>query len=361
MITIPIPVEQTRTTDGIARYINSHYPSPQEKVKAIYYWLANNISYDILRLENASEYYERQALISQTLRTRKALCQGYAEVFQELCTKTGIPAHVVTGFVIPRNTPTPMTHAWAAARLNGQWYLFDPTWGAGYVDNNLYIRRVNDRHFMVSPETMIKTHMPFDPLWQFLPQPLTFQEFIYGKPKTAVRKPTFHVLDSLAAYEASSDKAQLIGTIRRMEANRVIPPVVLEQLNHNKKQLSIALQNDAIDLYNAAVNSYNAGIEKFNTFIRYRNNHFMPQKNLAEVRQMMQSYTHSFKEAKAYLLKIRPLDNTNLLLNVESLHKTLDKALTHADQQEKFLERYIKTPPSQRSALFYRQSLAENK
>ncbi|WP_205504592.1 transglutaminase domain-containing protein [Rufibacter psychrotolerans] len=356
-----IPAAQTRTTHGIAQYINQRYKTPQEKIKAIYFWLAINIAYDVQGLTTSPRYYERQALIRQTLQTRKALCQGYAEVFLDLCTKTGLKAHLITGFVIPSGTSTPMSHAWGAAQINGKWYLFDPTWGAGLLQGNLFVPRVNPRYFMVPPATMVKTHLPFDPLWQLLPQPLTYQEFLAGQAKPSRPRPTFHFLDSVAAYEASSDRAKLRGTLRRMEANPVIPAVVLDQLNHLKQQAAVMQRNDAVDQFNAAVNAYNAGIDQLNGFIRYRNNQFQPQKSVGEIRKIMQGYSQHLQEAQRLLQQIHPLDNTSLLLNVQSMHQSLEKAFAQVAAQEKFLEKYLRTPPAQRKALFYKQAVADSK
>ena len=35
----------------------------------------------------------------------------------------------------------------------------------------------DDDYFMMKPEKAIKSHMPFDPLWQFLNYPITSTEF----------------------------------------------------------------------------------------------------------------------------------------------------------------------------------------
>ncbi|WP_181305570.1 transglutaminase domain-containing protein [Rufibacter sp. XAAS-G3-1] len=361
-----IPTAQTKTTNGIARFVNSHYPTPHEKIKAIYYWLANHIAYDVVTLANMPLYYEKQALIAQTLTTRKAVCQGYAEVFQELCAKTGIPSYLVTGFVIPKGTNTPISHAWVAAQVSGQWFLFDPTWGSGVVENGKFTPRVNDRYFMVPPARMLQTHLPFDPLWQFQAQPMSYHAFISSRnsgtsPKSisAKPKPAFAFLDTLATYAASSEKAQLTATIRRMAANQVIPPVVLEHLNHLKKNLTLIRQNETVDLYNAAVNSFNAGIDQMNQFIRYKNNRFLPAKTDLALQQMLSGITHKLQDTKKLLQQIKPIDNANLFLSLQNMKATLEQALVQAAKQEQFLEKYLKTPVNQRNALFYKQALAE--
>ncbi|ALJ01039.1 transglutaminase domain-containing protein [Rufibacter tibetensis] len=359
-----IPTAQAKSIDGLSRYINAHYRTPQEKVQALYSWLTSNVVYDVYALTNMPQYYEKQALISQTLTTKKAFCQGYAEVFNEVCAKIGVPSYLVTGFVIPKGSSKPVSHAWCAALLNGKWYLFDPTWGAGFVENGKFVSRINTRYFMAPPAKMIQTHIPFDPLWQFSTQPLTYQEFIssrtgLAKPTVAKPKPLFSYRDSLAVYAASSHKAQLVSTIRRISAHKAIPPVVLDHLNHTKKNLAINNQNETVDLYNEAVSSFNVGIDQLNQFIGYRNNRFQPAKSEQELKQMTQHCADKFSETKRLLQQIKPGDNTNLFLSLQNMKAMVEKALLQVESQRMFVDHYFKTPVKQRPALFYKQALAE--
>ncbi|GGK82685.1 hypothetical protein GCM10011405_33110 [Rufibacter glacialis] len=359
-----IPAAQAKTTAGIAAYLNSHFQTPQQKIQALYGWLAANITYDVQALASMPRYYEKQALITQTLATRKALCQGYAEVFQEVCARMGIPAYLVTGFVVPKGTSTQVGHAWGAAQIEGQWYLFDPTWGAGYMEEGAFVSRPNTRYFMVAPATMIQTHIPFDPLWQFSQRPLSYQEFLSAKAgvarPTAVRpSPVFSFRDSLAAYEASSHRKRLEGTIRRISAHKVIPPVVLDHLNLTRKNLAINKQNETVDLYNEAARAFNTGMDQLNEFIRYRNNRFLPVTSDQELKQMTRQCASSFLQTKRLLQQVKPTDNTDLFLTTQHMKAQVEKALLLVEKQEVFLARYFKTPPKERPALFFRPSRPE--
>ncbi|RNI27323.1 hypothetical protein EFA69_14345 [Rufibacter immobilis] len=356
---LAIPSAQTKTTQALATYLNSHLETEEDKVHAIFFWLVSNIAYDVKTFTNAPLYYEREALIRQTMATRKALCQGYAEVFLDLCTKTDIQAHLITGFILPKGTAKPMTHAWCAAQVNGQWYLFDPTWGAGFVENGVFVKKLNPRHFKVSPAEMIKTHMPFDPLWQLLEQPVSYQQFLSSSPTTLKPKTVFAYKDTLKAYASAAEKARLVGAIRRMESQKVIPPVVLEQLNQSKKNLAVFRKNEAVDLFNTAVSAYNKGIDGLNGFIRLKNNQFKTAKREQDIRQQITGHKKYFSEARELLQRLHPLDNTSLLLSVQSLHQKVAEGLQEIEKQEKFLEVYFSTAPARRHTLFYRQAIAE--
>ena len=42
-----IPDSLTTSTSGIANYINENFKSEDEKIRAVFYWTASNISYDV--------------------------------------------------------------------------------------------------------------------------------------------------------------------------------------------------------------------------------------------------------------------------------------------------------------------------
>ena len=42
-----IPVNLSKSTSSIADYINANFKSENDKIRAIFYWTASNISYDI--------------------------------------------------------------------------------------------------------------------------------------------------------------------------------------------------------------------------------------------------------------------------------------------------------------------------
>jgi transglutaminase/protease-like cytokinesis protein 3 len=70
-----------------------------------------------------------------------------------------------------------MSHAWCASKIDNQWYIFDPTWGSGFVNNGKFVNAFDDRYFKANPSEIIASHMPFDYMWQFLTYPISNQEF----------------------------------------------------------------------------------------------------------------------------------------------------------------------------------------
>lgn len=176
----------TSATD-LAGKIASDFKTDLDRTRALFTWLATNITYDLNEAKNGSriaykfsspqdrekkEFEFRTALISRTLKTRKGVCEGYASVFVEVCRQMGIEAVIVPGTSRTHpsqigKTPNWQDHAWNAVKIDGQWKLIDLTWAAGTVDTHTgkFRMEFNDGYFLVPPADFFKSHFPDDPKW----------------------------------------------------------------------------------------------------------------------------------------------------------------------------------------------------
>ena len=280
-----IPTANTQTTDDIVTYIKQHFPSDTGRVRAIYVWITNNINYDVAKLKayNNTSEPSRQT-VTNVLQTRNAVCQGYADLFIELCNKLAIPASFVGGYTKRDGKVSTIPHAWTAVKLDNRWYLFDPTWGAGYIKNDQFIRHATFSFYKRLPEDMIKDHMPFDPMYQFLNYPVTNKEFIDGQQNTAESKPIFNFNDTLKFYATLSPADKLISEARRLEANGIRNDMLLERLNFIKKGLEPIAFNEA----NTALKQ---SIDLFNIYIAHKNKQFSTVED-KELLESLDSISH---------------------------------------------------------------------
>jgi transglutaminase/protease-like cytokinesis protein 3 len=170
------PSGAERSIESLAQYL-AKPANNREKARAIYRWVTDRIAYDLPSFlarkmgDNSPE---------GVLKSRLAVCHGYASLFQALCQSAGIESVVVTGRVKTvefLDDPQLANHAWNAVKLDGQWQLVDPTWAAGAIMNGQYVKNFKDYYFLVPAEQLIFTHFPADPKWQLLAEPLTEKAF----------------------------------------------------------------------------------------------------------------------------------------------------------------------------------------
>jgi transglutaminase/protease-like cytokinesis protein 3 len=155
-----IPSNQTTSTTAIAAYINTNFKTETDKIRAAFYWTASNIRYDVTTRYAVNFSETAQDKITRTLKTRKGVCSHYAAVFKELSDKIGIESYIIQGYNKQNGTIGKLAHAWTAAKIDTKWYLFDPTWGSGYVHNGQFIKKLNNVYFKADPAKIIASHIP---------------------------------------------------------------------------------------------------------------------------------------------------------------------------------------------------------
>ena len=352
-IMLQIPESSTRSTQAIAGYINSNYTSANDKSRAIFIWIATNIRYDVANMFAIKTDISPNESIAKTLKTRKGVCENYANLFNAIAGKVGIKSYFIAGYTKQNGVVDNLPHAWCAAFIDSAWYMFDPTWGSGFLQNSKFVKQVNDFYFKTTPEQIIRSHIPFDPLWQFLNYPITHQEFYEDKNQENTYKQFFSFKDTLAIYENQSEIERLISSNKRIESSGVKNSLIQDMLQYNQRNIEVYYNNLNVDQYNSAGNSFNNGVNLLNIFINYRNKQFTPKKTDSELQQMIDTIETSLKNARDQLESIKNTDaNTSTMVN--HLYKSIRDATASFNEQKSFLEKYLRTGKMFRKALFYK-------
>jgi transglutaminase/protease-like cytokinesis protein 3 len=353
---LKLPDSLTKTTEDISKYITANFKTDREKTRAIFIWVAGNIQYDIDNMFAINFYEPKEDKISKPLTSRKGICENYAALFNDVCLKSGIKSFIIEGYTKQNGFADYIPHAWCAALIDTSWFMFDPTWGSGYINGGKFFKKINNEYYKAAPSTMIKSHIPFDYLWQFLHYPITNQEFYEGKTVQNKSKPYFNYIDSIKVYETQNHIDQLISSSYRIEKNGVKNSLIFDRLQHIKLEIENDRQNKAINLYNAGVADYNNAVNNLNVFIQYRNKQFTPVKDDPEIQQMLDTVTITLKESKAKLMQISNAD-VNTVSLISQLNKSIDEILVHAKEQQDWLTIYFSKGKSKRKSMFYEKKV----
>jgi hypothetical protein len=357
-----LPDSVATSVEKLGHYFNDHFQTPTDKTRAIFVWIANNIQYDVANMFAINFYEDAGEKIAKPLRTKKGICENYAALFTAICVQAGIKSVVVEGYTKQRGFVDYIPHAWNATLVDGAWYLFDPTWGSGYIDNGKFVRKMNNDYFKATPEAFIKSHMPFDYLWEFLYYPVTNQEFYEGKTVQDKSKPYFNYPDSIRAYEVLGPEGKEGAEAVRVEKNGVRNSLIFDRLRHLKvdlenyrRQAETDRQNFVVNSYNDALRNYNAGIKQFNVFINYRNDQFKPLRPDAEIQQMIDSADHEVQTAKTKAGAIITTDaDARVLPSLQSMKAAIDDLSTHVKEQQDWLTKYFSKSKMGRKSMFYK-------
>ncbi|PKQ61097.1 hypothetical protein BZG02_16765 [Labilibaculum filiforme] len=187
--------------EALAEKIKTDFSTDADRAKAAFIWLAKHIKYDTkgvnqvqkIRFSYSSEEdlqaqkkQFRKNLALETLKSQKALCEGYATLYQEICLFLNIECVLIPGtakrFVSEiGNTNLASNHAWNAVKINGKWKLVDITWAAGSVDyaKMEFMQEYTPAYFDSEPEEFAMKHYPDDEEWLLLNKKLSKEEFAF--------------------------------------------------------------------------------------------------------------------------------------------------------------------------------------
>lgn len=224
------------------------------------------------------------------------------------------------------------------------------------MNEGKFYKKINNDYYKASPATLVKSHIPFDYLWQFLNYPVTNQEFYEGKTQPNKSKPFFSYTDSILVYEKQSYFEQLKSAAERIERNGVKNALIFDRLQHLKMEIENNRQTTMVNQYNAAINDYNDGINYINDFINYRNKQFIPIKPDREIQSMIDVADNTLKSAKTKLADIKAPD-ANIVASSAQLTKSIDDATINLKEQQEWLKVYFTKGKSGRKSMFYEKKL----
>lgn len=335
-----IPDSLTTTTSGIANYINTNFKSESEKIRAVFYWTASNISYDVPNMYEPNYLDSSQEKINNTLKSRKGVCIHYAEIFNDIANKVDVKTRIISGYTKQDGKVASIGHAWCASKIDGKWFLFDPTWASGFIEGQKFTKKLNNSFFKAEPSKMIASHMPFDYLWQFLNSPITNQEFISGKMDAKKAKINFEFETEIDNYEKLSDGDKAFETSKRIEKSGLLNKMITDYNNEEKKVFTVFRQNKNIEKLNLISADFNEAISYLNDFILFRNKRFKPTQSDEVIKKMIQDVKEKFIKCKDDVYTIGSVGTENSS-NLNSLKRLILDALDKTKEQEDFVKEYL--------------------
>lgn len=174
--------------DELVSYFSSKQSKPIEKARMIYVWLTDNISYDA-RAYNVKNPGDNSP--STVFKSKKAVCAGFASLYTELGEKMGLEIETISGVAkgyeyeeyVSDELEESINHAWNVIRIDGEWRVFDATWGEGYGSSNKKgklesTKNFDESWFNVDPYHAIFSHFPAEMNQQFIDYPIPFKSFL---------------------------------------------------------------------------------------------------------------------------------------------------------------------------------------
>jgi transglutaminase/protease-like cytokinesis protein 3 len=174
---------QTTDVKYLARFLKVGAKTESKAVETFYYWIAQNIEYDVNLYKSDSITLE-EVSVKNVLTKKRSICEGYANLMLELCNAIKIECKKILGEAINNTDNKVGGHAWNAVKINNEWKLIDITWGTGaFLDHELkeYSKEINLKYLFGNPEYFIIDHFPEEEKWQLKAIPISREKFLSSK------------------------------------------------------------------------------------------------------------------------------------------------------------------------------------
>jgi hypothetical protein len=190
--TILTVTSATAQKNAVVNLFNSlELEAGQDSVNAaeIFNWITENVKYDVRAadIQDATGNPSKIQTPAKVVSNKRGICEGYANLFLELCEHAEIECKKVVGYVADAERKFYQranleSHAWNALKIDDTWTIVDCTWGSGGVDEEKKFRFEQDYgYFMSNSETMAASHYPMDPVWQLRNDPIALSQFKDGE------------------------------------------------------------------------------------------------------------------------------------------------------------------------------------
>ncbi|WP_299520202.1 transglutaminase domain-containing protein [Winogradskyella sp.] len=193
--------ERLTNLPELAYKLTTDLTTDVERFRALYRWVCANIANDYglyLKNNRKRQYFKndslklnawndkfRRRLFKKLLKKKQTICTGYAYLVKALADLVNIECEIVHGYgrvsttnIETLNLPN---HSWNAVKLNGKWYLCDPTWASGIPNPKTknFVFLYNDGFFLANPKLFAVNHFPIDNRWWLLEDNIpSFEEFL---------------------------------------------------------------------------------------------------------------------------------------------------------------------------------------
>jgi tetratricopeptide (TPR) repeat protein len=315
------PAETGVSARSIADYIARRFKSDDDRLRAAYVWIAENIAFDVDNLHVAAAYTSESEVVEKTLRERKAVCAGYMMLFKAVAAAMGLKVQSVDGYVREKEEISDYGHTWGAIQRGNEWLLVDPTWGAGYVSKGKFYREFDPKWFLKPPKAFARTHVPFDPVWQFSSYPVNNREFAANRAADSSASRYFNYRDSIRALEKLPEEKRIETETRRILSMGAELRVVKKRIEANKRRVDQIHYNRNVGEYNRAVDIFRQATDRYNASKGDRND--------------FEAIRRKLREAEAVLDGMRALTAASSA-NVENMRASIRALESNMDRFSRF-------------------------
>ena len=326
-----------------------------DTILAVFNWVTDNIKYDVgklKKLEKGVNFYKKgnykstkefkAAMLKKVIKGKKGVCEDYTLLFNSIVNELGYISYVIPGVTKGKNDKVrkSSSHSWIAIKVDGVWKLYDPTWGAGYVnDKKKFVKKYFSQWYDVEPEKMKEKHFPFDPIWQLSENPMTYEDFKKGG-QTKKPEISFDYTGMIEEYLEKDEKEQILDALNRSELNGGNIQSIKKHRKHLQKKISFYESSNRSSVIKSTLDNNRNSSQLFVEYIKAKNNRFKDKKwtieysknTLLDIQNQLEQSIETFKKMEANDAKSKRAIK-GLLKQSNDFHSRVSKELEYLDDK----------------------------
>lgn len=343
---VSIP-DSLKTAEQISTYLASGLTTEKEKVRAFYIWISHNIDYDFYKINADKKYQTKTELVNDVLEMKQGVCRHFAELFHFFCQQSGIKSYAINGYArLSTGKISGASHVWNAVRIDSSYYNIDVTWASGYQTNNEYVKEFRDDFFLIEPRQFIKTHLPFDPVWQFLDNPIDIHDFNNENYSKLLTPGNYNYRALIAKIEKQDNLGYLEQANKRLIVSGEMNELTVREIYENAIQITFEKCRIAVDSLNSAIDNYNL-------YISHKNAKFhTPAIEDDKLKEILVTIERPLLKAEVMFQNLFTF-NDDLNVQIVKFKKELQEFKLKLQIEKNFIDKFTKTKKSLRFLLFF--------
>jgi len=335
----------------MAQYFKRNFKGEVERSPAIFAWITSRIVYDP-NFDMVARQNEAHGMkVAYVLKERSGVCENYAQLFDTLARLSGLRSYVLRGYTMIDGRIDPLPHAWNAIEIDGAFYHMDATWAAGYVQQGRFIRKQADQYFMAPPAHIIRSHMPFDPMFQLLEHPQSHSDFERHLIASSGKGEIFDFRDSLDLHDSRIYLDQIKARSKRMAHHGVVFKMSKDRWEALEQEILVLEHNQNTTFFNEATEEFNEGVNGFNAYVNYLNQGFLPARSDKEIQDMLSSTWSHFHRYQEEIEHVQTTDESMLGL-MRDIQRQEEEVLSQLADYQNWLNEYLEKGTMGRKLMF---------
>ena len=189
--------------------------------------------------------------------------------------------------------------------------------------------------------------MPFDPIWQFLDNPVTHGDFKNGDFSRLNIMSDYNFTDSIKVSETLDSLSNLIRSDKRIQKSGLTNSLIKTFIFYNQQNI-VQLK------YNQAVKDFNKAVQDYNIYIMSKNKQFnnttLPDDQILELLSAVHENINKAENG----IKFLNGDGHKLWESILAMQTSINKLRENTGAEDAFVKKYISTWKPARMLLFVR-------